>query len=100
MEERVWTIYRFHRAQLKVTQSMTASRRVALYFAAGFTLDAEFGMTVVSSLPAAVESLSYFISKHTKDVVSFITLSTEGMNIKWLILNDFRKGCIFPCRIT
>ena len=47
--------------------------------------DSEFGMTVVSSFPAAVEILSYFISKHTKDVVSFITLSTEGTTIKWLI---------------
>ena len=42
-------------------------------------------MNVVSGLPAAVEILSYFISKHSKDVVSFITLSTEVINIKWLM---------------
>ena len=69
MEEIVWTIYRFHGApQLKVPQSMRVSTRVALYFAPGFMLDSEFGMTVVSSFPAAVEILSCFISKHTKDV--------------------------------
>ena len=86
MEETVWTLYGFHLApQLKLTQSMSVSTSVALYFATGFILDSEFGMTVVSSLPAAVEILSYFISKHTKDVVSFITLGTEGINIKWLI---------------
>ena len=86
MEEIVWTIYRFHLApQLKLTQSMSVSTRVALNFATGFILDSEFGMTVVLSMPAAVEILSHFISKHTKDVVSFITLSTEGINIKWLI---------------
>ena len=42
-------------------------------------------MMLISSFPAAVEALFYFTSKDTKEVVSLITLSTEGMNIKWLI---------------
>lgn len=51
----------------------------------GFFLVSEFGMMLAASLPAAVKTLFYFISKDTKDVVSFKTWITEGMSIKWLI---------------
>lgn len=61
------------------------STRVALPFATGFCLVLEFGVIPVSSLPAAVKAFSYFISKVTKEVVSFITVSIKSMNIKWLI---------------
>lgn len=49
----------------KLTPSAGVSTRVVLSFATGF-LVLEFGRMLVSSLPAAVKALFYFISKVTK----------------------------------